>query len=878
MALRSALMATDRPATLPEMATEVAAQLSACRSMSETDLIVALQAAGLDLTDDPADRFLDLLDTELVPLFPVGDDRWALMPSLLADRVFTHRVTPIELEHDALLVTPDLLAMTVLLDDERYQHLADGTELEESVSPVEGDNGDALYLPPGHLQALGLSAGDLVGLRVAADGLHLDPVAASDLGPVPPGWVTCVVAAVDERPEDPALVEEVVWRLCADDDALFATPLPPIAELLDRPELTTERGRVARHGFDFARHRTDQSIQRLQRLHDLDRDEATAVLALVRLVDQVESAVDIARSALSASDDPAAALTDVVGPATAVGRATERADASASSSDRTVRDALPMLAEPAVAEALLTEVLGTERDRAPTLALFAESLEAQAPARARPSLRWLRAKAKERLGAIAEAEADLRAALAMDLAGPLALMDLARYASDRGDAEQGLSLLRRAGVRPDDALVELLERYRPTSRTDLGRNDRCWCGSGRKYKQCHLGHETLPLEERATWLYAKARMYLDDGPWRMQLLALAYVRSEHWPDEAGAFAALEDPLAADAVLFEGGAFAAFLEERGALLPEDERLLAEQWLLVERSVHEVQDVQPGRSVTLRDVRTGDVHEIPERTASRTLSIGDLICARVVPAGEVMAFFGGLEPISVGERAAIIELLDGEPDPAELVTRLSARFAPPTLSNTEGDPLVFCEVDARVPDPARLAIGLDRAYDRQAGFAEDDSHETVWVEHVTTMGLERIRATVGLTGDHLRISVNSEERLDRVLAVLRELEPDLEVLDIERTTVTDLGEAMARRPPGRPEPTSLLDSDDPEVAAVIEQVVRQHEAAWVDESIPALGGVTPREAAADPTRRDDLERLLRSFEGDAGHPGAMDVRRIRAALGL
>jgi uncharacterized protein YecA (UPF0149 family) len=22
---------------------------------------------------------------------------------------------------------------------------------------------------------------------------------------------------------------------------------------------------------------------------------------------------------------------------------------------------------------------------------------------------------------------------------------------------------------------------------DLGRNDRCWCGSGRKYKTCHMG-------------------------------------------------------------------------------------------------------------------------------------------------------------------------------------------------------------------------------------------------------------------------------------------------------------------------------------------------------------------------------------------------------
>jgi len=34
------------------------------------------------------------------------------------------------------------------------------------------------------------------------------------------------------------------------------------------------------------------------------------------------------------------------------------------------------------------------------------------------------------------------------------------------------------------------------------------------------------------------------------------------------------------------------EVRGALLPEDERLLAGQWLLVQRSVHEVVSVRRG----------------------------------------------------------------------------------------------------------------------------------------------------------------------------------------------------------------------------------------------------------------------------------------------
>jgi hypothetical protein len=42
------------------------------------------------------------------------------------------------------------------------------------------------------------------------------------------------------------------------------------------------------------------------------------------------------------------------------------------------------------------------------------------------------------------------------------------------------------------------------------------------------------------------------------------------------------------------------------------------------------------------------------------------------------------------------------------------------------------------------------------------------------------------------------------------------------------------------------------------------------------VTPRQAAADPTRRPDLIRLLETF-GPTG-PGAMDPDRLRAALGL
>ena len=34
-------------------------------------------------------------------------------------------------------------------------------------------------------------------------------------------------------------------------------------------------------------------------------------------------------------------------------------------------------------------------------------------------------------------------------------------------------------------LDKLLHRHPPESAAKLGRNDPCWCGSGKKYKRCH---------------------------------------------------------------------------------------------------------------------------------------------------------------------------------------------------------------------------------------------------------------------------------------------------------------------------------------------------------------------------------------------------------
>jgi len=148
---------------------------------------------------------------------------------------------------------------------------------------------------------------------------------------------------------------------------------------------------------------------------------------------------------------------------------------------------------------------------------------------------------------------------------------------------------------------------------------------------------------------------------------------------------------------------------------------------------------------------------------------------------MQIFGGMEPVSLGERDDLVALLDDGPDPVKLVAALSRRFAPPVLQNTEGEPLIVCDAELRVDDPAALTRALDDTYQR-----EDDRPDgtLVWFEPVITDGIERIRAHLELRGDEMHVHANSAARFERVLATVRALAPSVTVLSDTREPAGDL----------------------------------------------------------------------------------------------
>lgn len=839
------------PTTWPDLARAVVDVLAARGPLRRSALVRVLAAHPSFRDVDPDEAFETLLDHDALPLVSqLPDERWCDLGSLLSGRVATHRLDAGEVEHGFLAAYPDLAPLIVLLDaatttdagsDLLYPDL-DADLLASLGIPADAVPTDGVWpLPPGFVSGHGLRPGDLVRLSVGDAGLLVEAAAHADPGP----WPAEAVAAITdllERHREGVETEQAAWALCAALPAAFAEPGPPFADLLAQAGAVVHGEQVLPPGTDLTRWQVERRTNAIAAAYRLDDDTALAVAVLASRYHSLLAALE--------GD---AAVDHVADPDVLAALVGSLADANA-------------------AEALLAETLGTEDGlAAAALGVLVDDLAERVPPDAAPAvhaaLGWLRARALDRLGNPEAAAAELAAAHQHDPSWPPVLEDLAHDTSDRGDLDRALELAERAGLPADDPLVSLLRHLRGLSVRDLGRNRPCWCGSGRKYKVCHLGREDLPLAERGIWLYQKAGMYLDRGPHRRLVLELASERSTFMP--GGLWQAITDPLVSDVALAEGGVFAEFVRRRGDRLPDDERSLAEQWLLAERTVWEVEEVRFARGLRLRDVRTGDRVEVRERTASRTLRVGELFCGRVLPAGDTWQLFGGLEPVALHERDNLIALLDGEPDPLDLVAALSSRFAPPRLQNTEGEDVLLGEVTLRVPDAAAATAALDAAFERAADGPADDAR-TTWHEMIDTTTGRTLRATLTLDADVLRLGANSAARLDRVLARLGEVVPGVVVLSDRRTPIADVvPSASPAAPSGEIDPEAL--------AQVLGEVVARHEAAWPDESVPALGGVTPRAAAADPTRRGDLVRLLDSFPQEEA-PGRMSPHRLRAALGL
>lgn len=764
----------------------------------------------------------------------LAGDRTVAVAALTEGIVHTHVLTEAEKHIGALTVAVDLAGFARRSD----LSLPDGTE----VGDFSAEPGHVAWSgPDGWLDRYGVGA--VLAVRIVDEVVHLDVL--DRVPPVDPELVARIRDAYDREVEEPWLpvrAEEIVFNLLLDDPATFAEPTAPLMDLVAAAGLELR-------GSDMAH---DESVWAAA------ADAATQGRILAAFED-TEDAFEVIR-AIEVMVDP---------------------DASPEELRRALRDVATPETMELVAAELAPDIWAAsdEQKRAATEGAARLVRVARSPAE-KAMAHFIACVVAEGCGDPVTANGEIVAAAA---SGALVGPEMGRagwYASDRGDAA--------GAIRCWDTLVDPPGPYDTVKRfvagpgtTKYARNEPCWCGSGRKYKQCHNQppEAAVPLPDRVGWLCGKARLWLEYARDRFadQVVAAALARAVDDDDRVPE--AFADPLTIDAVLTEGGAFAHFLEERGPLLPADEQLLAASWLAVDRSVHEVVATTPGRAMRIRDLRTGDELEVRERSLSAQVGPGDLLCARIVPDGETNQIIGGLFPVRPGTEAALLDLLD-EGDPLELCGWAAAVHAPPRFATREGEPMVTCVVRLRVADPVAARRVLDHEYEADA------SEPDAWQELHPLSDEERIlRASLTLDGDDLEVMTNSNERADRVLATLRERLAGITVLSDDRQPVRP-GDAPSIPMPRRFGGRHLRDggeggaSDSIDLAIIEEITDRIHEQ-WLSEPVPALDGLTPYEAAADPTRHEQIRRLLATFPRPTDLPqGALtlDPDRLLDALGL
>jgi hypothetical protein len=645
----------------------------------------------------------------------------------------------------------------------------------------------------------------------------------------------------------PVPFDDLVVYLLAEDSEWFDTPRPPLSELVRAAGLEIHGNEIA---ADESVWRAGAAVRRLSCVAHLARDDEQCDAGF-RILEAFEAVT---------RDDPH-------GPEITVDAAY-------------LRHTLDLMADPELLSIVTDQFfLGEDEPAAVAAAAgFASRLTAAA---SRPlqhaTAAWLSAIVSERRGdplAAAEALAD-SVRHSSDFSP--AVDRLAWTRADQGRAAEAKALWSRvqAPDHPDLTCVEAATAG-PTipGAARMRRNDPCWCGSGRKYKVCHLRVTELPpLPDRFGWMLRKPIGYLErrGDPVVDVVVSLAWRLADE--DSENLAEVMQDPLVLDLVLLEHGWFERFLAERGALLPADERLLYAAWLLVARTLYEVVGIRRDEGVALRDLRTGDVTEVEDRAFSREAASGEVICARALPAGSGHRFGPAIFSVPPGHEQRLLEILD-RPDGTSIADGLVSYFAaatrPPSLVTTEGEPLRHCELVFEVAD-ARLAREfLDRSYERVATDQWHQKHDV--------RGQPVIRALCRLAASTLTVQTMSEQRM---LAISQELKAALPaaVIVSEINEPFDLDAAPDLASPAE---VVSVDTTDVDTRSALTRWLEQQEKRWCAEPVTALGDLTPEQAAADPTRREQVIRLIDSYGPDGGvtDDGVVTMRpnRLRELLGL
>ena len=462
---------------------------------------------------------------------------------------------------------------------------------------------------------------------------------------------------------------------------------------------------------------------------------------------------------------------------------------------------------------------------------------------------------------------------------------------------------------------------------NVGRNDPCPCGSGKKYKKCHMRqHQQKDETSQAEWndisqgLTEKLLSYLnrprfdEDYFTALELFFPDKAEQENPMLAQHEEIAFYDYLVTQHRLRSTGRnlMEHYLEEHETDLSSNERTLLRNRLASRYGLYEVQSVTPGEGMVLKDLFRNDEIEIHEESGSQQLHRWDVFGANLYKIGDQYQISGHIAFIPrdtadriqgallqefrrYKEQGGELDLYGFLKDRAYLVDRWVREKgqAPPTIVNKDGDEMVWCIAHYRILDRDAVLNHFSEEPMFDGPYPEDAEEVVTWqlrdyvaeeLGHTQAEIAEpfSIFGTLWLEESQLTLEVNSEFRLEVARDYLEDWLGDC--LEFQEAITKDYDELIREQGiEDAPPPMDFADAEtDEEVQALLDQYLEDYYyGEWVYEPIPALDGLTPIEAYTEAP--DKLDELLKTLENrsartdmDAYTPDTDDLRGFIASL--
>ncbi|MCD4670253.1 MAG: SEC-C domain-containing protein [Actinomycetia bacterium] len=316
------------------------------------------------------------------------------------------------------------------------------------------------------------------------------------------------------------------------------------------------------------------------------------------------------------------------------------------------------------------------------------------------------------------------------------------------------------------------------------------------------------------------------------------------------------------------------EKKNSLHPMALEFL-DNWKNASLSFYEIQKVNFGKSLLLKDLFTRKEYLVTETRLSQHLNRWDTFFARIIQVGDEFLLSPSIIPIIplyadfyIKELREIKRTTLGSTTltwkrffkkhwyiiPQLWLDQVASSMGGPKMHNTDGDPINMFRLTFTLQEGSSFQVkrilsaipGMEKSSDTAFNFVVDTKdRKDIALDNVLVANLEVLETSV-------EVEVNSENRAERIIALLDDHLAEF-IEEVEQEAITFDPKAFNKKI--NPE----FDTLSPKLKdEMIMQFLDDHYTKWVDTPLPALNGISPRKAVKTPKMRKQLTLLLKDME--------------------